>query len=108
MSELALDAELRRSLAYHEAGHAALLWWRRESLRGRRICIQDEGRIHADPLGSNVMPVTDTSESDLMVLLGGPVAEMPSIASSRRQQSGSAMSTLRNTESQGLSLPGDP
>jgi hypothetical protein len=67
------------SIAYHEAGHVALVYWRCESLYGRSIV------LHDDRFGdSTSVPSCDLSVSDLMVLLGGPVADLLSVGVVRK------------------------
>lgn len=63
------------AVAYHEAGHAAMSYWRRESLDSRLIV------LHADRFGgSTYVPVYgEGSETDLSVLIGGPMAEFLSM-----------------------------
>ena len=63
--------EERRSVCFHEAGHAAMFYWNRESLHARRIVIH--GNRYR---GSVVAPMWDLSETDLMKLIGGPMAEL--------------------------------
>jgi hypothetical protein len=64
------DAQ-RRAVCFHEAGHAGILYWRAESLRERRIV------IHRSRYGDSLyVPGFDCSESDLMVVIGGPVVEL--------------------------------
>lgn len=66
-----MPEEERRNVAFHEAGHVAMIFWRRESLHDRRIVLRNERYG-----GSVVSPLYDSNESDLMVLLGGPIAEL--------------------------------
>ena len=64
----------RREKAFHEAGHAAMVFWRGESLHARRVV------LHADRFGGYTgVRVFDLTETDLMILLGGPVAEFLSM-----------------------------
>jgi hypothetical protein len=69
-----MTPEDRRSVAFHEAGHAAMVYWRRESLHARRIV------LHKDRFGGSlILPGHDYTEDDLMVLIGGPMAEFLSM-----------------------------
>jgi hypothetical protein len=73
-----MTAEERRCVAFHEAGHTAIIYWRDESLHSRRIVLPADYR-QGGPLGSLVCPVFDFTESDLMFLIGGPLSEFLSI-----------------------------
>lgn len=68
-----MSDEDRRWVCFHEAGHMAMAYWLRKSLHGWRIVIHKDGFG-----GSNVSPhgVYYCNEGDLMVLLGGPMAEL--------------------------------
>src|ERR1035441_9634395 len=67
------DAE-RRSVAFHEAGHMAMIYWRSESLHERR------GALHTDRHGGSThVRLFDCTVWDLMVLVGGPMAEFLSM-----------------------------
>ena len=56
------------AVAYHEAGHAAIVYWRRQ--RGGSIV------LHTDRFGGSMnAQLWNMNESDLMVLIGGPMAE---------------------------------
>lgn len=60
--------EERKRMAFGIAGIAAMVYWRGESLHGRRLWIEEEtGRIN--------VPMADFTESNLMVRMGGQVAE---------------------------------
>lgn len=62
--------EERRLTAFHEAGHLAMIYWRRESLYARRVV------LHTDRFGGSIyVPAYDLTEWDLMVSIGGPMAE---------------------------------
>jgi hypothetical protein len=65
-----MTAGERRFVAFHEAGHLAMIYWRRESLHERRVV------LHTDRFGgSSYVPAFDSTEWDLMVSIGGPMAE---------------------------------
>ena len=68
-----MDVELNTplSVARHEAGHMALIYWRCESLHGREVALREAGR-----LGATYVAIPDRSALDLMVLLGGPMTEL--------------------------------
>jgi hypothetical protein len=63
--------EERLSVAFHEAGHAAMIFWRRESLHDRPIV------LHNDRYGGSVLiQLNESNESDLMVLISGHMAQL--------------------------------
>ena len=65
-----MNADERRFVAFHEAGHVAMVYWRSESLHERRVV------LHTDRFGgSTYVPMFDFTEWDLMIYLGGPMAE---------------------------------
>src|ERR1035441_3414886 len=69
-----MTADERRTVAFHEAGHVAMVYWRCESLHARKIV------LHTDRYGgANFIPMYDLTELALMVLLGGPMAEFLSM-----------------------------
>lgn len=72
--QLTLDE--RRQRAYHEAGHAALIYWRGESLAGRPIVLHG-GRFF--PQYFHPGRDAEATELDLMVLIAGPLAELLSM-----------------------------
>ncbi len=66
-----VELDTRLSIAYHEAGHAAMVYWRCESLHERRLV------LHADRFGgANLVPMYESCKSDLMVLVGGNLAQL--------------------------------
>jgi hypothetical protein len=66
-----VELDTRLSIAYHEAGHAAMVYWRCESLHEWRLV------LHADRFGgANLVPMYESCESDLMVLVGGNLAQL--------------------------------
>lgn len=74
MKKYVMDGNERRAVAHHEIGHAGMVYWRRESLDSRRIY------LNADLFGgSAAIPIFDSTESDLLVLIGGPMAEFLSM-----------------------------
>ena len=69
-----MTADERRTVAFHEAGHVAMVYWRCESLHARKIV------LHTDRYGgSTLIPIYEQTEWALMVLLGGPMAEFLSM-----------------------------
>jgi len=66
-----MDHEERLSVAFHEAGHSAMHYWRRESLHSRWIML-NEDRYG----GATHVPLLDLDESDLMILIAGPLAQL--------------------------------
>jgi hypothetical protein len=72
MSKPFVLEEDRRIAGFHEAGHMAIFYWRRIGLHQSHIV------IHRDRAGASVcsLEALDRSELDLMVLLGGPLAEL--------------------------------
>jgi hypothetical protein len=73
MNTIMSDYE-RQYVCFHEAGHAAMFFWRSESLHERRIVIHT-----ARFGGSTIVQCWDLCESDLMMLIGGPLAELLSV-----------------------------
>lgn len=66
-----MTADERRIVAFHEAGHVAMVYWRCESLHARKVV------LHADRYGgATLINLYERTEWDLMVLLGGPMAEL--------------------------------
>jgi hypothetical protein len=61
----------RLAFAFHEVGHAAMTFWRSESLHCRWAEIRGDGSAAAFHRG----PALDLGESDLAILIGGPMAE---------------------------------
>jgi len=58
-------------VAFHEAGHVAMIFWRRESLHERRIV------LHSDRYGGAFeVSLYESDESDLMVLISGHMAQL--------------------------------
>ena len=65
-----MNDDQRRPVAFHETGHTAMLWWSGYSLRDLRIV------LHEDRFGGQThFRKYYVSEEDLMVLIGGPMAE---------------------------------
>jgi hypothetical protein len=66
-----VELNTRLSFAYHEAGHAAMIYWRREALHSRCVV------LHTDRFGGhNLVPLYESCETDLMVLIGGHLAQL--------------------------------
>jgi len=90
-----MGSKERLGVAFHEVGHAAMVYWRREALHDRRIVINAHTgghfhlQIYSDSEVTILAPGPDLDrhtelvrlarESDMMVLLGGPMAEFLSI-----------------------------
>jgi hypothetical protein len=52
-----MTAEERRFVAFHEVGHLAMIYWRRESLHERQVV------LHTDRFGgSSYIPIFDYTE----------------------------------------------
>ena len=66
-----MTGDERRTVAFHEAGHVAMVYWRCESLHARKVV------LHTDRYGgSTLIPIYEQTELALMILLGGPMAEL--------------------------------
>src|SRR5258706_12628072 len=71
MKKRLMSVDERKFTAYHELGHAAMVYWRRESLHERKIV------LHSDRCGGSLfIPMWDLTESDLMLPHAGPVARL--------------------------------
>jgi hypothetical protein len=65
-----MTPEQRLTVAFHETGHVAMVFFRGESMHETRV------KLHADRFGGQFHRRShDVSESDLMMLIGGPMAE---------------------------------
>lgn len=64
----------RRYVAFHEAGHVAMVYWLAESLHARHVV------LHQDRFGGSLYrPALYPTVCELMVLIGGPMAELLSL-----------------------------